>query len=773
MSDAFGCQVCGASLSPAVRDGGGFCNSCGMKYVAGGGPAFTPQDLLEAAGRGDEGYAALAARVGMPVDNIKQVEARFSAYQQHCGQPPPDTVAPTSALPTMIQPPPSRSASTAPPVVSHFGAGDDFTARPRLRFGYDSAFYQNEAGEVVLSLELLEATGEETDIKLTIEGDIARPFNVNMQDTLGHEKKIVVTPTSFPTSRLVMKLSCFDKFEEPHCWVGETSISDVERPVQREGNQQFVISSNFHGATSKQIGDSSTAQNISLSGFETTSTMKRRRLDQPVRCEVFLRPDDEFERQLANTARALRIQAREKFARAQHRAAKGKLEHAYELIREVEELGFMLRETQKLRTEIERGLSDLSFKRGQKLFEQGKLREAYEFLNERKLLVYNPDISRLLFEIDDIAENCTEVAQLIEDGSLDEAEEKLQETLRPCPKYERALVLQERIDAERRAVVDKQAAEKAEVLARAERERLDRERRTAEERLREQCRQLGARLGDAAEAGRWREAFGLLAEYVADERHDAEFVEKTLAAYRTGLSLVKLGKFVQAGEDEPHLLLLSEPELPIGRHESSAIILNDSSRRTGRFHGRVMLNEPGRWIVERCGGEFSKSAHPISLNDEQLSDGEALEIIDDDVISFSGVVKLRARVPEDPPAGAGIELSVDTLLPEDEEYKNMLRWILFDRSGLAGGSNDCHVRLGGVEGEAFVLTLSNGIFWMEPPPNPGPTVTVGDVPLIGPRPLLHQETITVGDRRLSFFQLRTYEELWLWDDELGERGLPI
>ena len=788
MTEPFNCKVCGASLSSYVGSDGGFCNKCGMKYKPGGMPAFTPPELMEAAQKGEEGYAELSNRIGMPVGNIKQVEALLRAYQEHSSGVHPKPTAeqdtkpptsqsvaiPTSGMQTMISRP-SDKLETKPPVEARStqSISGEFSARPRLKFGYDDAFYINEAGEVILSLDLVDARGDEQDIKLTLEGDIARPFNVNMEDLLGREKRIVVTPTSFPTSRIVVKLSCFDQLEEPHCWIGETTIRDVERPVQRDGNQQVVISSTFQGGEGKHIGDSSANQNINLEGLHQTHTMKRRRLDQSVRCEVHLRPDDVGERELAKTSRALRIKAREKYARAENRIRKGKLEKANELIREVEDTGFMLREAQKLKSQIERGLSDVSLKRGQKMFEQGKLKEAHIFLSERKLLVYNQGIIDLLIEIEDIGEVCTDAATLIEEGELDEAEEALNEVIGTCPNYERVKMLLDRIAELRIERERNQEQALAEVEAKAEAKRQEEERRLQEQLLKEQLQKQEDQIYELAEAKEWRKVFALLPEYVCMAEHDTEVVDDIIAGYRTQTSLQRLAKFIPPGDEDPHLLLMGEPDLPIGRHEKNAIILNDSSCRTGRSHGRITLNEPGKWMIQRCVGQFGKSIHPIAVNDEALNEEEALEIIDDDLLSFSGVVILRARVPEDSPVGKGVELSVHKLAPEDEEYKNLIRWTLMDREILVGGTNECHVRLPGIETEAFVIRLSKDIFWIDLPPGENRSVVkIGEEPLKKARPLMHNETIWIDGSDFLFYQLRSFEELWLWDDELDGRGLP-
>ncbi len=789
MTEPFNCQVCGASLSSYVRSDGGYCNKCGMKYKPGGMPAFTPPQLMEAAQKGEEGYIALSNEIGMPVGNIKQVEALFKAFQEQSSQQPasiqdtrpPESssqsmAAPSSGMQTMIQRPQSKAETHPPqPSISKPAslASGDFNAKPRLKFGYDDAFYLNEAGEVMLSLDLTEARGDEQDIKLTLEGDIARPFNVNMQDLLGREKRIVVTPTSFPTSRLVVKLSCFDQLEEPHCWIGETIIRDVERPVEQDGNQQVVISSTFQGGEGKHIGDSSTAQNINLEGLQKTHTMKRRRLEQPVRCEVHLRPDDVAERELATTSRALRIKAREKFARAENRVRKGKLEKANDLIREVEDTGFLLREAQKLKSEIERGLSDLSLKRGQKLFEQGKLKESHTLLSERKLLVYNQGIIDLLIEIEDISDACTDALALIEEGELDEAEENLNEILQTCPKYERAQELLANI-ADLRKEKEQQleqavAAEEAE----AEAKRQEEERQRLAKIREDERKELEDKIYELAESKEWREVFRQLATYVADNEHDVEVVQDIIAGYRTQAQLRCLAKFIPPGDDDPHLLILAEPDLPVGRHERNAIILNDSSCRTGRSHGRITLNEPGKWMIQRWVGDFGKSVHPISVNDEDLNEEEALEIIDDDLISFSDIVKLKARAPEDAPVGAGVELSVHSLAPEDEEYKNLIRWTLMDRAVLVGGTEDCHVKLPSLNTEAFVIRLAKDIFWIEPAPSENRAkVLIGEEALEGARPLLHNEKIFVDGKEFLYYQLTSFEELWMWDDELDERELP-
>lgn len=742
------CPVCGAASPLPLA--GIFCACCGMRFRDDGAPCLMPQDVVAAIQAGDPAVQELAARSGVPAPNIRRLAEMLMAG---AGASPP------APEPTQHGPGPSSGHVTTPP--AGFRAGSTSEARPRVLFGYDDAFFLDAAGEVVLQTDLEDATGTEQDVKLTVEGDILKPFSVNMQDRLAREVRMALTPNRFPTSRVVVRVSYFDSRQEPHCWVGETMIRDVEQHLEQQGGPQI------HLQSSGNVGD----QEIKISGVDAVNTLKRRRLSQPVRCEVLLREDDEAERRLNASSKVDRIKAGELLHKARRRVDQHRLEDAYKILREVEELGFSLREVQALRSKIERELSQESLLRGRHLFSEGKLREAFDFLSERKLLCFNQEIMDLLLDIEDIGETIQKATALVDGGRLDEAEKLVEGVRTQCPVYERANALLERIRGVR---TEKLRLAEADALERQRQEEEERAqiRRKAEEEARKQALQEAeSRICGAAEEGQWRRVFDELGPYARGEGHDERLVADLLGRYVAAVGLRPLAKLIPPGDEDPHLLLLAEPDLPVGRHESNAVILNDSTCRTSRSHGRIIMAAPGTWAVQRAAARPGAPSHVISVNDHTLDEGEGVEILDGDRLSFADTVVFQARVPETP-VGRGVELFVVRLPEGDDEYLNLMRWTILEGALLAGGGEDCHCRLPGVSGAAFVLVLSGGVFWIEPAPGGPSRVTVGGQGLEGPRPLYHRETVAVGGAEFLFYQLRRYEELWQWDDELDGRGLP-
>lgn len=751
------CPVCGAASPLPLA--GIFCACCGMRFRDDGAPCLMPQEVVAAIQAGDPAVQDLAARSGVPAPNIRRLaEMLMAGAPQGAGCPPPGQPSPGSE-PVLHGAPPTAGRDTTPPAGVR--ATSTAEARPRVLFGYDDAFFLDSAGEVVLQTDLEGATGTEQDVKLTVEGDILKPFSVNMQDRLAREVRMALTPNRFPTSRVVVRVSYFDARQEPHCWVGETMIRDVEQHLEQQGGPQI------HLQTQNNVGD----QEIKISGVDAVNILKRRRLTQPVRCEVLLREDDEAERRLNASAKVDRLKAGELLHKARRRVDQHRLEDAYKLLREVEELGFSLREVQALRSKIERELSQESLLRGRHLFAEGKLREAFEFLSERKLLCFNQEILDLLLDIEDIGETCQKASTLVDEGRLDEAEKLVEGVRGQCPVYERANSLLERIRGLRSEKLRLAEADALERQRQEEEERAQVRRKAEEEARTKALQETESRICEAAEEGRWRQVFDELGPYARGEGHDERLVADLLGRYVAAARLRPLAKLIPPGDEDPHLLLVGEPELPVGRHESNAVILNDSTCRTSRSHGRIIMAAPGTWAVQRATARPGAPSHVITVNDHALDEGEGVEILDGDRLAFADTVVFQARVPETP-VGRGVELSVVRLPEGDEDYLNLMRWTILEGAVLAGGGDDCHVRLPGVSGAAFVLVLSGGIFWIEPAPGGPSTVTVAGEALEGPRPLYHRETVAVGGSEFLFYQLRQCEELWQWDDELDGRGLP-
>ena len=123
-------------------------------------------------------------------------------------------------------------------------------------------------------------------------------------------------------------------------------------------------------------------------------------------------------------------------------------------------------------------------------------------------------------------------------------------------------------------------------------------------------------------------------------------------------------------------------------------------------------------------------------------------------------------------SSGSLELSYLQLLPEDEEYMELARWILIDDSITVGADENSNLLLPGIEGQAFVMYLLHDMFWIEPVPDSPLKVTVNHEPLTCLRPLFHNELICIGGEDYYFYQVRSEKELWLSEDELDERDLP-
>jgi len=774
------CLVCGAYLSPWIIENGGFCNTCGMKLGSSGVPVFTLEELFDAVKKGTEGVNDLAEKVGMPLPNIERVfnlvqkaQAQASSgdeLQASSGDDSQEVAADNSQQKI------SSPCDSPPSFINHPKIG--LTTRvltkdpkitliresipiPALKFSYTNAFYHNQSGEISLLLSL---EGEDSllhDLKLTIKGDIARPFNVNMEDYLGLEKKIVVTPTVFPASSLKIHVSAFDATEEPHCWSGEVVIGDVEQTIEHDGAQHIHIEDH----SSKNVGDKG---GVTVSGMEFSQTLRRRQLAQPFKCEVIFNRDDVAERQLSISARADRIRAREIFSRARNRAGKGLYEKAYEHIREVEEIGFMLRDAQELRKKIEHQLSRLSLEKGEKLFKKGELKKAYEFLQERKGLIYNQKIIDLLIEIEDIGEYCKDALQLIEEDELEEALSLVEAAEKFAPLYERTKYVRQIYDAgfEQQIELNRQleAEEEAAKVERVAREKQAKEREARKQKL--------ALLEDEITVGieekKWRTVIRVVSQYQLLEGFSEQKVSDSLAVYKEAfekesLSLRPMGRLTGSEENDPDILLIGESELTIGRDFRNAIVLVDDSGKTGRSHGRIVRSGKGEWQIQRIGGEYGSSVQPISLNSEFLELGSSSSLHDEDIVTFSGIVDISVKKND-----SSLRLNFSRLAERDAKYLNLVLWVLMDSSAKAGGDS-CSIPLSRCTDSVFEIYLSNDIFWISPVEGSGVSISIDDEPLIQARPLYHNEIILVGDDEYYFYQVRSEEELWWAEDELDSR----
>ena len=787
------CKICGASLMQYTLDEGGFCNSCGMKFLAGGIPAFSPDELHHASETGDDGFLELASRVGMPVANVMQIVSLFKSKSSAAtaldhSQTPlshgemsshPMAGSETERSldmgfssdsdldffaeaipPTDLFSDTTSASDTKPPggLMSGIGAAPT----PSLKFSYDDAFYHNQSGEVTLLLAIESSALTLQDVKLTVDGDIARTFNVNMEDFLGAEKKIVVTPTVFPTSSLKITVSSFDQYEQPHCWKGDTIIRDVEQTLDIEGTQHIHLSS------SGNVGDS----DINIKVMDASQTLRRRKLAQPFRCEVILTCDDVAERRLVNSSRADRIKARETFAMAKHRVEKGRFEKAYKLIREVEEIGFMLRDAQSLRVKIEHKLSFISLEKAKDLFGEGRLREAYEFLQERKGLVYNPGMTELLIEIEDIGEDCKEAGEFLIAGNLARALMRIESIEKTAPKYEQGKLLRasyveavENFEAEAR---QKEADNLLSEEIKANELKLASEREECQKRLSE----IESTIDAFTLKSQWRKVFDTLALYRSIDGHSLDVIKDAAAEYNKIAGLRPLGRLAGPDDNDPDILLIADPELTIGRDPRNTIVLIDASCKTGRSQGRIVRSDAGVWQIQRCKGEFGSSVQPIEVNDAPLEPGESKELSIHDVLSFSGIVKMEITGPESEEASRSLELSYLELLPEDEDYLELARWILIDSSMEAGSSDESNLMLPRIDGQAFTIHLLHDLFWIEPVKNSSLKITVNDEPLTSLRPLFHNELICINGEDYYFYQVCSEKELWLGEDELDERKLP-
>jgi tetratricopeptide (TPR) repeat protein len=766
-----------------------------MKFLPGGEPAFSPEELLGAVQKGDEGLAALAHRVGMPLANVMQAVSIFQSashsgmnnhpmagYQTktsmtvdglHGNGVPSEVDSELAGALAEIHDAPgeltglldqaasalNKPSDTRPP--GGFLSGIGAAPSPSLKFSYDDAFYHNQSGEITLQLTIESPAFTLQDVKLTVYGDIARPFNVNMEDFLGLEKKIVVTPTVFPTSSLKISVSCFDNHEQPHCWKGDAVIRDVEQTLEIEGSQHIHLSS------SGNVGDS----DINIKGMEAAQTLRRRKLAQSFRCEVILSSDNVEERRLAISSRADRIKAREIFARAQNRVAKGRLEKAYKLIREVEDIGFMLRDAQALRAKIEMNLSYISLEKARDLFSEGRLREAYEFLQERKSLVYNPGITELLIEIEDIGEDCKEALELLASGNLKEALALIESVEKVVPKYDSCLLLRTAYNEALVKAEEDACQKEADHQKNEEAMALELEAASSKEEERKKLLELESRLSSLTSACQWRKVFDTLALYRTFEGHSIDLIENTVSEYNKVAMLSPLGRLAGPADDDPDILLIGDPVLTIGRDPRNTIVLVDSSCKTGRSQGRIVRSGTGAWQVQRCKGEFGSSVQPIEVNDELLEIGESKELSVNDVLTFSEIIKMKVSGLKSEHAKS-LEVSYIKLLPDDEEYLDLARWILMDDTITAGSDEESDLLLPRIKGQAFKIHLLYDLFWIEPVQNSSMEVMVGDETLTSLRPLFHNELISIGGEEYYFYQVRSEKELWLSEEELDERDLP-